>query len=142
MMNKIFFLMWVLCSSNVAFSQDLKVDSLGFKTFEMKEGDTTYVMKQYFMAFLHRGENLTHDEEEAAAIQAAHLAHMDSLAKLDMIDIAGPFGDDGDLRGIVIYNVPTSEKAKALTQQDPAVKAGRLNIVVRPWWAAVGSKLK
>ena len=134
--------MCFICLSNLTFSQDLQIDSLGFKTFEMREVDTTYVMKQYFMAFLHRGENLTHDEEEAAAIQAAHLAHMDSLATLGMIDIAGPFGDGGDPRGIVVYNVPTLEKALDLTQQDPAVKAGRLAVEVRPWWAAVGSKLK
>ena len=122
-------------------AQDLVIDEEGFETFKMQEGDTTYTMKKYFMAFLKAGENRSQSPEEAAQIQEAHLAHMAALAEEDKICIAGPFGDDGEFRGIVIYNVPTLEQAKALTQADPAVKAGRLIIDVKPWWAAKGSKL-
>lgn len=48
-------------------------------------------------------------------------------------DISGPFGDDGDLRGITIYNVPTLKMADSLVDLDPMVKAGRLVIEIKPW---------
>ena len=56
--------------------------------------------------------------------------------------ISGPFGDDGDIRGITIYNVPTLKMADSLANIDPAVVAGRLEIEVHPWWAAKGFPLR
>ena len=50
--------------------------------------------------------------------------------------IAGPFADGGDLRGLFIFRVETLEEAKALAEQDPAVKAGRLVLEWHPWYAA------
>ncbi len=132
---------FVLLVPLMGIAQEIKIDKDGFETFAYQEGDSTYVMKKYFLAFLKRGDNRSHSEEEAARIQTAHLAHMDKLAKEGKINIAGPFGDDGDIRGIVIYSVPTLEEAKKLTQNDPAVVAGRLKIEVHPWWAAKGSTL-
>ncbi len=113
------------------------------ETFEMKEGDTTYIMQQYFMVFLYRGEEASkYDSLQRAKIQEGHLAHLNKLAEENKISIAGPFGDNTDLRGIVIFHVATLEEAKALEEEDPAVKAGVLRVEVRPWWAAKGSTLK
>lgn len=134
-------LLAILLSLTTALTQDLQVDSLGFETFEMTEGDTTYVMKKYFMAFLKEGPTRDQSPEEAAIIQNGHLGYMNQLADENKLSIAGPFGDDGEIRGIVIYNVPTLEEATELVKNDPAVKAGRLTIEVHPWWAAKGSTL-
>ncbi len=124
-----------------ASAQELVTDSLGFETFEMTEGDTTYVMKKYFMAFLKRGAVTDHSPQEASKIQEGHMAHMNQMADEGKIDIAGPFGDDGEMRGIIIFNVATQEEVEALVAKDPAVIAGRLILEVHPWWAAKGSKL-
>ncbi len=113
-----------------------------FEEFEMKEGDTTYVMKKYYIAFLKAGPIRGQDEAEANKIQTAHLNHLNELAEAGKIIIAGPMGDEGELRGIVIFNVPTQEEAEKLAAEDPAVKAGRLIIEIHPWWAAKGSTLK
>ena len=59
-----------------------------------------------------------------------------------MIQISGPFGDDEAVRGISIYQCLDLETAKQHAEGDPAVKAGRLKVRVRPWWAAVGSELR
>ena len=134
-------LLAILLSLTTALTQDLQVDSLGFETFEMTEGDTSYVMKKYFMAFLKEGPTRDQSPEEAAIIQNGHLGYMNQLADENKLSIAGPFGDDGEIRGIVIYNVPTLEEATELVKNDPAVKAGRLTIEVHPWWAAKGSTL-
>ncbi len=125
-----------------AFSQQVVTDSLGFQTFEMIEGDTTYTMKQYFMVFLKSGSNRGQGKEEAVEIQKKHLAHINWMAEQGYVDIAGPFGDDGEVRGILVMRVPTIERAEELAAMDPAVKAGRLIMEIHPWWAAVGSRLK
>ena len=99
-------------------------------------------MQQYFIAFLKRGSNRNQDKEEAQKLQTQHLAHLGKMYELGFADISGPFGDDGDIRGITIYNVPTLEIADSLANADPMVKAGRLEIEIHPWWAAKGFKLR
>jgi len=56
-------------------------------------------------------------------------------------DISGPFGDDGEIRGITVYNVPNLQMADSFANMDPMVKSGRLTIEIHPWWAAKGFKL-
>jgi uncharacterized protein YciI len=47
--------------------------------------------------------------------------------------IAGPFTDDGDLRGVILFQTKTLEEAQTLAASDPAVKAGRLAVEIHPW---------
>ena len=112
------------------------------ETWEMQKGDSTIVMQQYFMCFLKAGPEQGQDSTESARIQTAHLAHLTKMIEDGKSSVAGPFGDDGDIRGIVIYNTATFEEADSLANADPAVKAGRLVVEVHPWWAAKGAKLK
>lgn len=112
------------------------------ETFEMQQGDTTYVMQKYFVVFLKAGPKRNQNQEEAEGIQQKHLAHLQKLAEMGKTSITGPMGDDGEIRGIVIYNTATAEEAKKLAEEDPAVQAGRLVVEVHPWWAAKGSVLR
>lgn len=112
------------------------------ETFEMQWGDSTVTMQKYFVVFLKSGPTRSQSEEEAAEIQQKHLDYLGKVYKLGKTSITGPFADDGDIRGIVVYNTATLEEARQLAEQDPAVKAGRLVVEVHPWWAAKGSKLK
>ena len=50
--------------------------------------------------------------------------------------MAGPFGGDGELRGIYVFNVPTIEEAEALTNTDPAVIAGSLIMELELWYGS------
>lgn len=127
---------------NLSVDAQVETDSLGFERFLYTKGDTTYTMKKYFMVFLKSGEVRSQNPEEAQKIQAAHLAHLDSLQSIGALDMAGPFGDNGEIRGIVILRVPTLAQAEALCHADPAVKAKRLKVEVHPWWAAEGSRLR
>ena len=116
----------------------------GYKVFDYvdeKTKDTT-LMQQYFIAFLKRGPIRNQNEEEASRLQSEHLAHLGKMYELGYADISGPFGDDGDIRGITIYNVPTLKMADSLANADPMVKAGRLVIEIHPWWAAKGFPLR
>jgi len=121
-----------------------ELNAKGFKTFDYVDEKTkdTVIMQQYFMAFLKRGPIRGQNEEEAADLQKEHLAHLGKMYELGYADISGPFGDDGDIRGITIYNVPTQKMADSLANSDPMVKAGRLEIEIHPWWAAKGFPLR
>jgi uncharacterized protein YciI len=114
----------------------------GCPIFEMPEGDTVWVMKQYMMVIYFRGENRTQPKAEADSIQAGHLAHINHMGKEGFLSVAGPFGDDTDMRGILIFHVATEEKVRELMKGDPAVTSGRLTYEVHPWWGAKGSVLK
>jgi hypothetical protein len=37
--------------------------------------------------------------------------------------VAGPFGDNGELRGIFVFKVASLDEAKVLAETDPAVRA-------------------
>ncbi|MEP3390054.1 MAG: YciI family protein [Reichenbachiella sp.] len=129
-------LLFLLFVSQIGFSQTPR-------EFEYQDGDTTYIMKQYFMGFLMRVLDKPElDSAKVMEIQLAHQNYMSENAKTGTLLIAGPFGDDGDMRGIVIYDVATKAEADSIISNDPAVKAGRLAIDVKPWWAAKGSVLK
>jgi uncharacterized protein YciI len=137
-----FIISLILLALNLSVDAQVETDSLGFERFLYTEGDTTYTMKKYFMVFLKSGEVRSQNAEEAERIQAEHLAHLDSLQSIGALDMAGPFGDNGEIRGIVILRVPTLEQAEALCNADPAVKAKRLKVEVHPWWAAEGTCLR
>lgn len=121
-----------------------ELSAKGFKTFDYVNEKTqdTILMQQYFMAFLKIGPIRGQNEEEAAELQKEHLAHLSKMYELGYADISGPFGDDGDIRGITIYNVPTLKIADSLANSDPMVKAGRLEIEIHPWWAGKGFPLR
>jgi len=118
-----------------------QVDTSLFETFLHQDGDTTYLMKKYYICFLKAGPNRSQDEAEAAEIQARHLAHISAMADAGKICMAGPFDDDSDIRGILVFSVSNMEEAQQLAAEDPAVQAGRLVMEFHPWWAAVGSEL-
>lgn len=116
----------------------------GYQIFDYVDEKTkdTVIMQQYFIAFLKAGPNRSQSEEKANELQKAHLAHLGKMYELGYADISGPFGDDGEIRGITIYNTPTLKMADSLANLDPMVKAGRLRIEIHPWWAAKGFHLR
>ncbi len=121
-----------------------KLEKQGYQLFDyvdQETGDTT-IMQQYFIAFLKRGPNRSQTKEAADSLQKLHLQHLGRMYKEGYADISGPFGDDGDIRGITIYNTPTQKMADSLANMDPMVKAGRLVIEIHPWWAAKGFPLR
>ena len=104
----------------------------------VQEGDTSFVMKQYFFCMLKRGPNRSQDSATAAKIQSGHLDYLNKMSKDGVLLMAGPFGDDTEWRGILIFDVETKEEVEKLVSQDPAVKAGRLIADIHPWWTVKG----
>jgi uncharacterized protein len=99
-------------------------------------GADNYGMKRYVMAFLKAGPNRDQDEETAMELQRGHMANINKLADEGKLILAGPFLDGGELRGIFLFDVETVEEARALTETDPAVQAGRLIMELHPWYGS------
>jgi uncharacterized protein len=95
--------------------------------------DDPPVTEHLVLGFLMRGPGPTLPDAEAEKIQQGHLAYMTMLHEQGKLLVAGPFEDDSDWRGIVIYRVGSVDEARQLAAGDPAVKAGRLVIDARPW---------
>jgi len=129
-MKKIFLLSFATCLTGLAL--------FSFRSNEKKE----WQMKQYFFVMLMKGDNRMQDSTTTSKLQAGHIANIEQMEKDGKLCLAGPFGDDGNWRGILIMDVKTIEEAKTLIDKDPAIQAGRLKYEIHPWWGGVGSKLK
>jgi len=105
-------------------------------TLAQKLGADNYGMKQYVFAYLKKGPNKSLTKEEAIELQKAHLENIGKMAAAGKLVLAGPFLDEGDVRGIYIFNVATIEEAKALTETDPAIKVGSLVMELHPWYGS------
>lgn len=105
----------------------------------MRKASSPTKMITAYLAFLVRGPQWTPEKTPATEeLQKAHLANILRLAEMKKLVVAGPFGDDGQLRGIFVFRVDTLAEAKALTETDPAVKAGRLTLDLHPWQVPEG----
>ncbi len=93
-------------------------------------------IKQYFFVMLMTGPNRTQDSVTAAKIQEGHMANINKLYYAGKLKVAGPFGDNGNWKGIFIFDCATKEEVESLIKTDPAVVSGRLSYEIHPWWTA------
>lgn len=128
---------WACSSKQITKTMVTKTDATVYDSLLVKKfGADDYGMKRYVMAFLKKGPNRDIPEAEAAELQNAHLANIGKLAEAGKLVLAGPFLGDGELRGIYIFNVATIEEAEALTNTDPAIKAGSLVMELKEWYGS------
>jgi uncharacterized protein len=79
-------------------------------------------------------------DDEANALQDAHLAFRTDLYEKGYIIAGGPLVDQDDerLRGISVMSVD-QETARRLCSEDPSIKAGRLAVEVMTWMMPAGN---
>ena len=98
-------------------------------------------MNTLYFAFLKKGPNRKEgdgDTPQVQELQKAHLANINRLAETKKLIAAGPFGDDGDLRGIFVFRVGSLQEAQDLCATDPMIKIGRLAVELHPWQVPEG----
>jgi uncharacterized protein len=134
-MKKTFVLLVVILFTLCTSAQQTKTTTYD-AALAKKLGADDYGMKHYVLAYLKKGPDRNQDSATAAQLQAAHMANIQRMADAGDLVLAGPFLDDTDVRGIYIFNVDDIEKAKKLTETDPAVKAGRLVMEMHPWYGS------
>jgi len=108
-------------------------------TFAQKKEDN---LKPYYLVLLKKGPNRDQDSATAAKIQKEHLENINRLAASGKLNVAGPFLDDGDLRGIFIFDSQSEEEVKLFCENDAAVKSGRLVYEIHPWMTQKGTCFK
>ena len=109
---------------------------------EKNQMEKKYEMKTYYLVFLKKGPDRMQDSVTVNKLQEQHMAHLTKMADSGKMDICGPLMEDGDIRGICIYNVETAAEAEKLANEDPMVKSGRLKVEVHPFYSAKGATLK
>lgn len=120
----------------------LLIISCSMSAQEKNEFEKKYEMKTYYLVFLKKGPNRSQDSVTVDKLQEQHMAHLTKMADEGKMDICGPLLEDGDIRGICIYNVNTKEEAEKLANQDPMIKAGRLIAEIHSFYSAKGVSLK
>jgi uncharacterized protein YciI len=88
-------------------------------------------LKPYFLCLLRRGErwNMTEGYEN---LMPHYLAYLRSEIEARRIVCAGPVTDNGDLIAVAIFETGTLEAAKALIDENPAVKSGHFVAELHP----------
>ena len=96
---------------------------------------TEWDMKAYqFVTLTRNPDRPDLDSAVLADIMTGHLAHLDSLYTAGIIRLVGPFGDDRNMRGLALLDVPGLATAVAHMSVDPSVQAGIFILDSRPWW--------
>jgi uncharacterized protein len=106
-----------------------------------KPAEQKFEFDKHYLVLLKRAPNAPTMEKAALEkLQAEHLAHLRRMADTGKMVLAGPFDeqDDVGMRGACIYRTATKEEAKRLAEQDPMVKAGRLQVETVAWYTEKG----
>jgi uncharacterized protein YciI len=126
-MKHIFLYALLIIFIGTAFSQD------------SSKSKPAYEMKTYVMGFLVKGPTWTQDKTlELAKLQQNHIAHIFSLIDSNKAAVAGPFLDNQEIRGIIVFNTDSIELARTWESDDPAVQTGRLSMQFSKWFAGKG----
>ncbi len=70
---------------------------------------------------------------ELPKLQQLHLKNLQSLWESRKALLVGPITDGKGLRGIVVMDVGSEEKAKSILMDDPYVKTGEMSVATYSW---------
>jgi uncharacterized protein YciI len=101
-----------------------------------KNPKMNWTMKKHHLVLLKSGPQTEPSAAEAQKIQLDHLWFIRRLMDEGKMLAAGPLMKSSELRGIFVLNTESMEEAKAWSDADPAVKAGRLSVEIHPWLVA------
>jgi len=79
--------------------------------------------------------------EEAEKIQEGHLAHLRELRTAGDLIVSGPFEEDTDLRGVLVFRTSSVAEARELMKSDPTLQSAVLQLDLYTWYAPAGLHL-
>jgi len=97
--------------------------------------------RPYCLRLYRAGPHRDQLPEEQDRIQAEHLRYLFQLRAAGKLLINGPVLDDPVLKGVSIFNATDADEVRALSEADPAVKAGRLVYEIYRWFGIPGDRL-
>ena len=99
--------------------------------------------KAYTLVFFTKGSR-EEKQDEANAAQAMHMQHLQylfTLKKNNVLSVFGPLTDNGNVRGILIFNSTDQAEVKKHLDADPYIKAGYMAYEIHPWFGVPGHSL-
>ena len=100
---------------------------------EMGMRDVPKNLKPYFLGLLRRGPRWNETSgAEAAELLPRHLRYLREQSEAGSYRLTGPVLDESEFAGVLLIAAESLEAARALTDADPGVLAGRLTIDVHP----------
>ncbi|MBV6457748.1 MAG: hypothetical protein HONBIEJF_00867 [Fimbriimonadaceae bacterium] len=116
------------------------VYDLWMQTYMIKKAPKFLDLDTFAFAFYRRPENAPdYDEAKLQEIQKGHMAHLGKMAKDNGLLAAGPLGGAGARRGILIFRKADKDAIRKACSEDPAVKAGRLEVEPYTWLTSKGT---
>ncbi len=131
-MIKVVFSICCVCSSFVVFAQ---------KSTQAKDDKEFYVTNTYVVGMVIGGRGNITDSLEIAELHEGHVRYLDYLRVNKKLVASGPLKTDQQYRGLYIFNVETIGEAEAILAEDPAVKAGYLDMDLFIWTSRDASKM-
>ena len=101
-----------------------------------RKANTPLKFGMVYFGLLKKGPNRKAGDDktpEIQELQKSHIANINRLAETKKLIMAGPFGDEGDLRGVFVFRVDSLKEAEDLAASDPMIKIDRLRIELHPW---------
>ena len=81
----------------------------------------------------------SYPEERLKEIQKGHMANIEAMAASGDLAIAGPFRDDGTLRGVFVFRGTDEKHLREIAAPDAAIQAGRLVLDLYRWKVPEGT---
>ena len=98
-------------------------------------------MTTYVVGVIRKGPNWgMGTPSEQQRMQEGHMANIRKMGDTGKLITAGPI-ENSDLRGLFIFGVSSTEEARALVNEDPAVAARRLTVDLYQWYAPEGLRV-
>lgn len=96
-------------------------------------------MTTYWFGVLSRGPAWTPERSARTdSLQRAHLANIRRMWEGGWLLAAGPFGDDGPLRGVFVFRDDSIAVLRREADKDPTIHSGRLRLELTRWFAPKG----
>jgi uncharacterized protein YciI len=99
-------------------------------------------LEAFELVLLRRPRDATsYDEETLERIQTEHIAYHAALRDRGLVVTNGPLLHQADesLRGLTFYRTGSLDEARRLAEDDPAVRARRLEVDVMQWYCPAGT---
>ena len=98
----------------------------------------------YIVGLMYRSAGEVPAGATAEGLQKAHIANLNTMWEEGLLLASGPIGDNGALRGVLIFRGDDRARVERRVADDPLVKAGRLRVTLKPWMgpADIGAEYK
>jgi uncharacterized protein YciI len=136
-MKKLLLLTFLTIAIISVNAQEKKSKAPYDETLAKKLGADNYGMKMYVLVILKSGTNTTETKAKTDSLFAGHMANIGKMVEMQKLVVAGPMGkNDKNYRGIFILNTKSTEEAKQLLENDPAIKAKLLEPELYNWYGS------